>query len=142
MMVAGSSHVVFRTSSLAFLAGHPYAGDVIPHLASKGALISPAQAAYGDLARFGIGVTLFAPDYTATGLSAAVHDVGSPRGGGRAVIAQAAQMPEHAGEVLMRAVDAGDFLASATLRVDELLALQAASRRGPRVLMVAYDRSP
>ncbi|MFJ1998926.1 SDR family NAD(P)-dependent oxidoreductase [Streptomyces asiaticus] len=51
----GAGHVVFTTSSLALFAGHPHAAAAVVRL---------AQSVERSLAPHGIGVTLFAPDYT------------------------------------------------------------------------------
>lgn len=138
MIAAGSGHVVFTTSSLALIPGHPHAGAVIPYIASKGAVTSLAQSAYMYLAPRGVGVTLFAPDYTDTGFPLAARRVGLSSATPGSQIPYPPQTPEQAAGVLIAALDSGDFLASATPGFDELLRVAAAAGLDPSAVTPMY----
>lgn len=139
MMAAGSGHVVFTTSSLALLSGHPHAGDVVPYVTSKGAVIALAQSVHMYLAPRGIGVTLFAPDYTDTGFPLSARRVGVPAAQGAPKIPYPPQTPDQAAQVLVAALEEKRFLASATPGVARLLALQASAVLDPSELTPRYD---
>lgn len=137
MLAAGGGHMIFTTSSLALLSGHPVAGLSLPYITSKGAVLALAQSLEVYLRPHGIGVTLFAPEHTDTNF---VHS-------GRLVgdleltpgdIPYPPQTPEQAAQALIDALDAGAFLASATPRYAEMLALQAASRLEPSAMTPHY----
>jgi NAD(P)-dependent dehydrogenase (short-subunit alcohol dehydrogenase family) len=105
MLSRGAGHVVFTTSSLAPLAGHPHAAAAVPYITSKAAVVGLAQSVERYLAPHGIGVTLFAPDYTATAFPGSVRRVGAGGSGAEPVSAPVpypAQPPEHAADSCWR----------------------------------------
>ncbi len=141
MLSRGSGHLVFTSSSLALLPGHPVSVLAAPYIASKAAVIGLAQAIATAHRGQGIEVTLFAPDATDTGWrpepagdleTDAVRQIvaGLPR--------YSRDTPEHAAEVLLAALDEGRFLASATPNHERLLRLQAEALLDPSALTDAY----
>lgn len=141
MLAARAGHVVFTTSSLALLAGHPRASKAVLYITSKAAVIGLAQSAERYLAPHGIGVTLFAPDYTDTAFPRSVRDV-SPEEAHAVPVADTvpypAQTPAQAAAVLIAALEDGAFLASATPGAGELLVKQAQAGLDPSALAPLY----
>lgn len=145
MLERGSGHVILTSSSLALLGGHPISGLAGPYIASKAAVIGLAQALATALTPQGVGVTLFAPDATATGFAPAPMGSaarsaplsGSPNPGLK-VPTYSRQTPELAADVLMQSLDAGKFLASATPDYERLLRVQADAQLDPAALAPEY----
>lgn len=145
MLERGSGHFILTSSSLALLGGHPISGLAGPYIASKAAVIGLAQALATSLTPQGVGITLFAPDATATGFvptkigSAArpAPPAGSSTPGPR-VPTYSRQTPEHAADVLMQSLDDGKFLASATPDYERLLRVQADAQLDPAALLSEY----
>lgn len=137
MLAAGAGQLVFTTSSLALLSGHPHSRSAVPYITSKAAIIGLAQSVHEYVAPHGIGVTLFAPDYTDTSFPRTARRVGTPVSAGRD-IPYPPQTPQQAADVLFAALEAGDFLASATPGFADLLASQAAARLDPTALTPRY----
>lgn len=117
----------------------------MPIIASKAAVIGLAQALATALTPQGVGVTLFAPDATATGF--APTRIGSAARPSEAIgsstvnpnePAYSRQTPEHAVDVLMHTLDAGRFLGSATPDYERLLRLQAEAQLDPAALVPEY----
>ncbi|MFB7089185.1 SDR family oxidoreductase [Streptomyces sp. NPDC056296] len=141
MLERGSGHFIMTSSSLALLGGHPVSALAVPYIASKAAVIGLAQAVATAHAAQGIKVTLFAPDATETGWSPepAAGKAGSNAGQVAAGLPQyPRQTPEQAADVLMGALDAGSFLASATPDHPRLLRLQADALLDPEALREEY----
>lgn len=142
MMEAGRGHVVFTTSSLALLGGHPHAASAVPYITTKGAVISLAQSTRMYLDGHGIGVTLFAPEYTATSFPKSVRHVGVDPNAAPVDVASAvpyaAQTPDQAAVVLIKALRYGRFLAAATPGVDSFLVAQAEAQLDPTALTDRY----
>ena len=65
-LAASAGHIVNTTSSMALLAGHPLAPMVAPYVTTKAAVIAWTQLLADYLRPRGIGVSLLAPDHTAT----------------------------------------------------------------------------
>ena len=144
MVARGSGHVILTASSLALLGGHPVSALGGPYIASKAAVIGLAQALATTLVPQGVGVTLFAPDATATNfVPTAIGAVAQAASAARAtpgpkIPAYSRQTPEQAAQGLMDALDAGRFLASATPDYERLLLLQAEAQLDPAALASAY----
>ncbi|MEU3513359.1 SDR family NAD(P)-dependent oxidoreductase [Streptomyces longwoodensis] len=142
MLERGSGHFIMTSSSLALLGGHPVSALAVPYIASKAAVIGLAQAVATAHASEGINVTLFAPDATDTGWSPepAAGEAGSRAGQVAAGLPRyARQTPEQAADVLMAALDAGSFLASATPDHRRLLRVQADALLDPSALWAEYE---
>jgi NAD(P)-dependent dehydrogenase (short-subunit alcohol dehydrogenase family) len=136
----GHGQVVLTTSSLALLGGHPLAGYAGPYVTTKAAVIGLAQSLRMYLRPQGVGVTLFAPDMTDTKFPQAITLFD---GTGNESVIQAttpygAQTPGQAADVLIAALEADRFLASATPGAEELLVRQAAAGIDPMALVDAY----
>lgn len=141
MLSRSAGHVVFTTSSLALLSGHPHASAAVPYITSKAAVIGLAQSVERYLAPHGIGVTLFAPDYTATAFPLSVRRFVTDNSHAAPVSASVpypAQTPEQAADVLLSALENGAFLASATEGADRLLLRQAQGLLDPSALTPSY----
>lgn len=145
MLERGSGHLILTSSSLALLGGHPISGLAGAYIASKAAVIGLAQALATALTPQGVGVTLFAPDATATGF--APTRIGSAARPSEAIgsstvnpnePAYSRQTPEHAADVLMQTLDAGRFLASTTPDYERLLRVQAEAQLDPAALAPEY----
>lgn len=141
MVQRGSGHLILTSSSLALIGGHPISSVAGPYIASKAAVIGLAQALATALKPQGVGVTLFAPDATATGF--VPTRIGSTANAppptasstpGSALPTYSRQTPEHAADVLMETLDAGRFLASPTPDYARLLRLQAEAELDPQAL--------
>jgi NAD(P)-dependent dehydrogenase (short-subunit alcohol dehydrogenase family) len=138
----GSGHVVFTTSSLALISGHPQTRNSVPYVTTKAAVVGLAQSVAMYLEEYGIRVTLFAPDYTDTSFpKTGGLAFGAPMGVNESTIVDVpypAQTPEHAANVLISALEDDAFLASATVGISELLQLQAISLMDPTAITPAY----
>jgi len=137
MLAAKAGHLIFTTSSLAVLSGHPMAGNAVPYITSKGAVLALAQSMEVYLKPHGIGVSLFAPEHTDTNFVRSGRLVGdlelSPDAN-----PNPAQTPAQAAQALVDALDAGAFLASPAPGHAEMLALQAAGRLEPSAMTPHY----
>lgn len=141
MLSRGSGHLVFTSSSLALLSGHPVSVLAAPYIATKAAVIGLAQAIATAHRGQGIEVTLFAPDATDTGWRpepAGDRETDEVRRIAAALPRYSRDTPEHASEVLLAALDEGRFLASATPGHERLLRLQAEALLDPSALKDAY----
>jgi NAD(P)-dependent dehydrogenase (short-subunit alcohol dehydrogenase family) len=141
MTERGRGHFILTSSSLALISGHPLSGFAAPYVASKAAVIGLAQSAAVALAPHGISVTLFAPDLTETGFAKGPPpDAAVPIAPSAAatLVPPLRQTPEQAVAVLMRALDDGAFLASATPRHEKLLREQVEAGFDPLAMAPAY----
>lgn len=141
MLARESGHLIFTSSSLALLSGHPISILAAPYIASKAAVIGLAQAIATGHKSQGINVTLFAPDATDTGWApqpAGEREADAVRSIVSAMPRYARDTPEHAAQVLLDALDAGTFLAAATPDHERLLRLQADALLDPFALSSAY----
>ncbi len=141
MLSRGSGHLVFTSSSLALLPGHPVSVLAAPYIASKAAVIGLAQAIATAHRGEGIEVTLFAPDATDTAWRpepAGDRETDAVRRIAGSLPRYSRDTPEHAAEVLLAALDEGKFLASATPDHERLLRLQAEALLDPSALADAY----
>ena len=141
MLARESGHLVFTSSSVALIPGHPISLLAAPYIASKAAVIGLAQAVATAYGHRGIAVTLFAPEATETGWApkpAGEHEADAVRDLAATLPRYARDTPEHAAEVLLAALDEGRFLASATADHERLLRLQADALLDPSVLASAY----
>lgn len=137
MLAAGAGHIVFTTSVLAVLSGHPMAGNAVPYITSKGAVLALAQSLEMYLRPHGIGVTVLAPDHTDTNFQRSGRLVGdlelSPDAN-----PYPAQTPAQAAAALIDALDSGAFLASPAPGCAEMLSLQAANKLAPSAMTPHY----
>ena len=155
-LAATRGRVVNTTSSLAVLGGHPRAGLASPYVASKAAVIGLTQSLAMALQPQGIGVSLFAPDYTDTGFdrTGARYRSGSgpadgPPGSPRPARSPRPpwsepppQSPEHVASVLVDGLRHDRFLISSTPDVADHLARQAAALLDPASLTGIYVQPP
>lgn len=137
-------HLVFTTSSLAVFSGHPLAGMAAPYITSKAAIIGLAQSAASAVRSSGVGVSLYAPEYTDTAFPRKAKRVGydaedEPAGEEIATkVPYPPQTPVQAAAVLFEALAADRFLASATPGWRRLLREQADAGLDPAGLSDAY----
>lgn len=141
MLARGSGHLVFTSSSVALIPGHPISLLAAPYIASKAAVIGLAQAIATAYGKQGIAVTLFAPEATETGWApkpVGERESDSVRELAAGLPRYARDTPDHAAAVLLAALDEGRFLASATADHERLLRLEADALLDPSALASAY----
>ncbi len=141
MLARESGHLIFTSSSLALISGHPVSVVAAPYIASKAAVIGLAQSIATGHRSQGISVTLFAPDATDTGWApqpAGEREADTVRSIAAALPRYSRDTPEHAAQVLIDALDEGKFLAAATPDHERLLRLQADALLDPSALASAY----
>jgi len=130
-----SGHIVNTTSSLALVAGHPLASLVAPYVTTKAAVIAWTQLLADYLRPRGVGVSVLAPDHTATGFDASGTFYGSrpadlvaTAGDG---VYERVQTPEEVAQVFVDGLRDNRFLLAATPDIDARLQHYAAVRIDP-----------
>ncbi|GAA3353839.1 hypothetical protein GCM10017744_009020 [Streptomyces antimycoticus] len=138
-------HVVNTTSSLGVVAGHPISPMVAPYITSKNAIVGMTQCLAEWLRPQGVGVSLLAPDHTATNFDNTVKFYGVPvdqgDDGAAAIedkVPYGIQQPEEIGRAYVEGLREGRFLLSSTPDVADLLRRQAEGLLDPSALHGVY----
>jgi NAD(P)-dependent dehydrogenase (short-subunit alcohol dehydrogenase family) len=141
-LMKSSGHIVNRTSSMAVVAGHPLAPMIAPYLTTKAAIIAWTPLLADYLRPRGVGVSLLAPDHTATGFDASARFYGTRPGGlgspQRVPAYERIQTPEEVAEVLVDGLSHDRFLLSATPEIDIRLQHSARARLDPAAMRRWY----
>jgi NAD(P)-dependent dehydrogenase (short-subunit alcohol dehydrogenase family) len=141
-LVRSAGWVVNTSSSLALVAGHPFAPLVAPYVTSKAAIITFTQLLAQSLRPRGVGVSVLVPDHTATAFNTSIRFFGDVPAGTASTsegnVHEQIQTPAQVADAFVEGLRAGRFLLSPTPDLDHRLERYAGARFDPSELADLY----